>query len=85
LKNYQSGTLSDTRSQKTITIKLRKIKKLLLDDENREIESIDLRFGLLVTFVRGIILGFFTPAYNIVVNDPFDWYNGGLSLPCVNL
>jgi hypothetical protein len=85
LKNYQSGTFSDTKVSKNNNNQIEKDKKLLLDDENREIESIDLRFGLLVTFVRGIILGFFTPAYNIVVNDPFDWYNGGLSLPCVNL
>lgn len=44
------------------------------------------QFGLVVAFLGGICIGFFTPAFNIAVNDPFQWYDdGGLEVPYANL
>jgi len=52
------------------------------------------RAGLALAFMGGICIGFFSPAFNIAVNDPFHWHstrndddgsNGvGLSVPSAN-
>mmetsp|Transcript_13895 Transcript_13895/g.16131 ORF Transcript_13895/g.16131 Transcript_13895/m.16131 type:complete len:362 (+) Transcript_13895:321-1406(+) len=42
--------------------------------------------GIAVASIGGIFIGFFTPAFNIAVNDIFNWYDdGGLPLACANL
>ncbi len=45
------------------------------------------RMGLCVAFTGGLCFGFFSPAFNIAVNDPFQWSssNGGLSVAMANI
>ncbi len=48
----------------------------------------NVRLGFIVAFLGGVCIGFFTPAFNIAVNDPLNWYannGGGLPVPCANL
>jgi hypothetical protein len=45
------------------------------------------RMGLCVAFTGGLCFGFFSPAFNVAVNDPFQWSssNGGLSVAMANI
>jgi hypothetical protein len=43
------------------------------------------RGGLYVAFGGGLCFGFFSPAFNIAVNDPFEWSSSGLSVALVNV
>ena len=44
------------------------------------------RVGLCIAFAGGLCFGFFSPAFNIAVNDPFQWTSvGGLSVAMANI
>ena len=46
------------------------------------------RFALMFSIFGGCCFGFFSPAFNVAVNDPFGWASGGsipLSVPLANL
>ena len=56
-----------------------------LHSRNASSKQSHVQLGLIVAFLGGICIGFFTPAFNIAVNDPFQWYDDGLEVPYANL